>query len=81
MLFTIFNVTAFCGEYGEIYFVVVHDDHDLYIYKHDNVTWPQHDEPELDYHWIKDYDDGKCEKYNLSKRNLLLAFANILQRT
>ena len=76
-----FNVTGFCGEYGEIYFVVVHDEHNLYIYKDDSGTWPQHDEPEPDYQWIKDYNNGICEKYNLSKRNLLLAFINILQRT
>lgn len=75
-----FNVTAFCGECGEIYFIVVHDDHDLYIYKDDSVVWPQYNEPELDYQWIKDCDNGLCEKYNLSKRNLLLAFENVLQR-
>lgn len=75
-----FNVTAFCGEYGEIYFIVVHDDHDLYIYKDDNATWPQYDEPEPDYQWVEDYDNGLCEKFNLSKRNLLLAFGNVLQR-
>ena len=75
-----FNVTGFCGEYGEIYFVVVHDEHNLYIYKDDNVIWPQHDEKEPDYQWIKDYNNGICEKYNLSKRNLLVAFMNILQK-
>ncbi len=75
-----FNVTAFCGECGEIYFIVVHDDHDLYIYKDDSVVWPQYNEPELDYQWIKDCDNGLCEKYKLSKRNLLLAFENVLQR-
>ena len=75
-----FNVTAFCGECGEIYFIVVHDDYDLYIYKDDSVVWPQYNEPELDYQWIKDCDNGLCEKYNLSKRNLLLAFENVLQR-
>lgn len=75
-----FNVTAFCGECGEIYFIVVHDDHDLYIYKDDCATWPQYDEPEPDCQWVKDYDNGLCEKFNLSKRNLLLAFENVLQR-
>lgn len=75
-----FNVTAFCGEYSEIYFIVVHDDHDLYIYKENSASWPQYNEPEPDYQWVKDYDNGLCEKFNLSKRNLLLAFENVLQR-
>ena len=73
-----FNVTAFCGECGEIYFIVVHDEHDLYIYKDDSAAWTQHNEP--DYQWEKDYENGLCEKFNLSKRNLLLAFENVLQR-
>lgn len=72
-----FNVTAFCGEYSEIYFIVVHDDHELYIYKDDNAAWPQHDEPETDYQRAKDYGNGFCD---LSKRNLLIAFENVLQR-
>ena len=52
----------------------------LYIYKDDNAVWPQHDNPESDYQWVKDYDNGHCKKFNLSKRNLLLAFENVLQR-
>lgn len=59
---------------------MVHDDHELYIYKDDNAVWPQHDNPEPDYQWVKDYDNGHCKKFNLSKRNLLLAFENVLQR-
>ena len=58
-----FNVTAFCGECGEIYFIVVHDEHDLYIYKHDSAAWTQHNEP--DFQWEKDYENGLCEKFNL----------------
>ena len=45
-----------------------------------NAVWPQHDNPESDYQWVKDYDNGHCKKFNLSKRNLLLAFENVLQR-
>ena len=59
---------------------MVHDDHELYIYMDDNAVWPQHDNPESDYQWVKDYDNGHCKKFNLSKRNLLLAFENVLQR-
>jgi hypothetical protein len=67
-----YNVTAFCGESGEIYFLVVHDEHELYIYDHiQNTKWPQHDEAEPDYQWLNDYKNGICKKFNLSKRNLL----------
>lgn len=73
-----FNVTAFCGECGNIYFLIEHDKHELYIYnKNDFRKWPQYDEAEPDKQWLKDFTDGFCNKFNLSKRNLLLAFENI----
>lgn len=74
-----FNVTAFCGEGGNIYFLIVHDKSELYIYNQSQYTkWPQHDEAELDNQWSNDCENGFCKKYTLSKRNLLLAFENIL---
>jgi len=72
------NVTAFCGETGKIYFLVVHKTSELYIYNSsDHVVWPQHDEAEPDNQWLSDSEKGFCKKNNLSKRNLLLAFKNI----
>lgn len=74
-----FNVTAFCGESANIYFLVVHDKHELFIYnQNQDISWPQHDEPEPDELWLDNYTNGLCKKYNLSKRNLLLAFENII---
>lgn len=74
-----FNVTAFCGECGNIYFLIEHDKHELYIYDRNNFRkWTQHDEAEPDKQWLKDFTDGFCNKFNLSKRNLMLAFENII---
>ena len=74
-----FNVTAFCGEAGNIYFLVAHDKHKLYIYDQNKISmWPQSDEVEPDSQWITDNMNGICQEVNLSKRNLLRAFENIL---
>lgn len=73
-----YNVTAFCGESGNIYFLVIHDESIIYIYNSDEIKWPQCDEPEPDYQWRDDCTNGLCKRYNLSKQNLLLAFINIL---
>lgn len=75
-----YNVTAFCGECGKIYFLIVHDKHELYVYDHNkDVIWPQHDEAEPDNIWLTNRVDGACEKLNLSKRNLLYAFESIFK--
>lgn len=73
-----FNVTAFCGESGKIYFLIAHDNHEIYVYNqtHDSY-WPQCDEAEPDYQWLNDCTSGVCKKLNLSKRNLLLSFKSI----
>lgn len=77
-----YNVTAFCGECGNIYFLIVHDRHELYIYnQNEDIIWPQCDEAEPDDQWLTDYANGACKKFNLSKRNLLLAFESILKST
>lgn len=77
-----YNVTAFCGESGNIYFLIVHDKHELYVYnQNENIMWPQCDEAEPDDQWITDYANGVCKRLNLSKRNLLLAFENMLKVT
>lgn len=75
-----FNVTVFCGESGNIYFLVVHNEHSLYIYNDKQITWPSRGEPEPDYQWRHDCEKGNCKRFNLSKRNLLLAFENIIRR-
>jgi len=73
-----FNVTAFCNEGGAIYFLVVHDTCELYLYgKDSNSFWPQWSDPEPDMRWVKDFDNGLCQKLNLSKRNILRAFESI----
>lgn len=70
-----FNVTAFCNEVGVIYFLVAHDNHELYLYENDsNSFWPQWSDPEPDMLWVKDFENGSCQKLNLSKRNILKAF-------
>lgn len=74
-----FNVTAFCGETGKIYFLIDHNKNHLYIYDQTYCMWPQYDEPEPDYQWLEDLENGICKRYNLSKRNLLLAFSNMLE--
>lgn len=74
-----FNVTSFCGECGNIYFLVVHDSNEMYIYyPHSDVSWPEIDEPESDYQWRSDLESGYCFKTVLSKRNLIVAFNKIL---
>lgn len=73
-----FNVTAFCNEVGAIYFLVVHDNHEIYLYGNDsNSFWPQWSDPEPDMLWVKDFENGSCQKLNLSKRNILKIFDTI----
>lgn len=72
-----FNVTAFCGETSSVYFLIVHEKKELYIYS-DPFGWPSWNEPEEDERWVSDCTNGACRKYNLSKRNLLLAFESML---
>lgn len=77
-----FNVTAFCNEVGAIYFLVAHDTHDLYLYgNNSNSFWPQWSDPEPDMLWVNDFDNGSCQKLNLSKRNILKAFDVITSST
>ena len=73
-----FNVTAFCNECGAIFFLVVHDNNELYLYGNDSDSiWPSWSEPEPDMLWINDFENGLCQKMNLSKRNILKAFDSI----
>ena len=70
-----FNVTAFCNEVGSIYFLVVHDTHELYLYGNNSSSdWPQWSDPEPDKLWINDFEKGICQKLPLSKRNILKVF-------
>ena len=72
------NATVLGGETGNVYFIVVHDENKVYIYDDDcYVNYPSIDEPEKDHQWIEDCQAGYCKAYNLSKRNLLLAFKHI----
>ena len=72
-----FNVTAFVGETGCVYFVVDHNNNKIYFY-HDSFSWPDCSEPEPDYHWESDIEKGHCSSYNLSKRNILKVFETLL---
>ena len=74
-----FNVTAFCGEIGNIYFLVKHQTHKLYIYNQISI-WPQPDEPEPDEQWEADLHKGFCECYDLNRDNLLFAFRTIFSK-
>lgn len=70
-----FNVTAFCNECGAIFFLVAHDKNELYLYGNNSDSiWPSWSEPEPDMLWINDFENGLCQKMNLSKRNILKAF-------
>ncbi len=72
-----FNATAFVGESGEIYFIIIHNSNEIYIYNSYS-SWPEPNEPEPDELWKIDMNKGLCSKYNLSKRNLILAFESII---
>lgn len=70
-----FNVTSFCNESGRIYFVVAHNNRKIYVYKNfADSYWPQISDPEPDEQWEMDFQKGLCDKMNLSKNNILIAF-------
>ncbi len=68
-----YNATIFSNDNGDIDFIVLHDKGEMYIY-YDSVSYPEHDEPEIEEQWIDDMKNGYCEKVKLSKRNILKAF-------
>lgn len=74
-----FNATIFSNEVGKIEFIIVHDEHSIYIYNEKYVSWPGWDDKEIDYQWLDDCSNGLCKKYNLSKRNILNAINNTLE--
>lgn len=78
---TYFNATAFCGECGNIYFIVVHDTDKIYIYNQERQSkWPEPDEAEPDNIWLTDLSIGTCQEINLSKRNLLFAIECLIKQ-
>lgn len=74
-----YNATIFENGAGNILFIVLFDENNIYLYKED-VEYPCLIEPENDKQWIEDENKGFCEKYNLSKRNLIKVFEEIFQR-
>ena len=78
---TYFNATAFCGECGNIYFIVVHDTDKIYIYnKEKQPIWPGPYKAEPDNIWLTDLTRGNCQVVNLSKRNLLFAIECLIKQ-
>ena len=77
-----FNVTAFCNDAGIIYFLIVHDQNELYLYNNNSTSyWPQRDEPEPDKLWLKDLERGLCQRLKLSKNNIFKVFNEITSCT
>lgn len=73
-----YNTTAFCGEGGDVYFLIVHNRNEIYLYGTSSTAyWPQHNEAEMGMFWLEDLNKGKCQRFNLSKRNILKVFDNI----
>lgn len=68
-----YNATIFMNDAGEIIFIVVHNEGQLYFYN-DSVIYPEANEPEKDMQWIEDERNNKCDRFNLSKRNLIKIF-------
>lgn len=74
-----YNATVFMNDGAEIMFIVLHNESVFYLYKED-VTYPELDERENDNQWIVDEQNNLCEKYNLSKRNLIKAFEYYIKK-
>ena len=68
-----YNATIFMNDAGEIIFIVVYNEGQLYFYN-DSVIYPEANEPEKDMQWIEDEQNNKCDRFNLSKRNLIKIF-------
>lgn len=62
------NATIFTAESGTIYFIVEHDNDNIYLYEHDiKYEW----EPEKYKRWKDDIDDNLCKVKKISDSNLL----------
>ncbi|MGN0456867.1 MAG: hypothetical protein ACI4F2_08435 [Acutalibacteraceae bacterium] len=73
-----YNSSCFIGEYGNIFFRIEHSTDTIFIYKKD-IILPDVSKPEFeDYEWKEHVDKGVCVSYKLTKRNIKLAFENIL---
>ena len=74
-----YNATIFENDAGDILFIVLHNEGDIYLYNKD-IPYPSPTEPEKDRQWIEDERNGDCEKLNLSKRNIIKVFDGIFER-
>lgn len=73
-----YNSSSFVGERDNIYFRIEHSNNIILIYK-DDMILPSSSDPEFeDYEWKEHIDKGICVPYKLTKRNIKLAFENIL---
>lgn len=74
-----YNSSCFIGECGHIFFRIEHSTDTIFIYKKDiilqNICEPEFE----DYEWKKHVDEDICTVHKLTKRNIKLAFENILQ--
>ena len=76
---TYYNATIFQNDVGDILFIVLHNEGDIYLYNKD-IPYPSPTDPEKDRQWIEDERNGDCVKFNLSKRNLIKVFNGIFER-
>lgn len=73
------NLTYFVGECGYIYFIIEHSENKILIYS-DAIIKPSCDEQEFEKFQLREHiNNGICTEYKLSKKNLQLAFENILK--
>ncbi len=73
-----YNSSSFIGESGHIYFRIEHSNNTILIYKK-FIDLPDCSDPEFeDYEWKEHIDKGFCTPYKLTKRNIKLAFKNII---
>lgn len=77
-----YNSTIFIDEGGLVYFIIVHNEGNIYLYnKEKQLFWKSFggSEMETENIWVDDHDYGNCEKMNLSKRNLLKTFEFVFE--
>lgn len=74
-----YNATIFEDDAGDLLFIVLHNENNIYLYKED-VKYPCLTKPENEKQWLEDEKNGYCEKYNLSKGNLIKVFEKIIER-
>lgn len=74
-----YNAIIYNDEGGMLLLVVLFDKKQIFIYEKET-HYPEFDEPDRDYQWEKDFENGLCKKMVLSKNNLIKAIETIIIR-